>query len=243
MKVDRDVMARHLGRIACNGRIQGAVFSGSFRTAALSEDHLLMVLAPELEGGAALAEDLGIPSLSVLLNALKVVGSGTGGAEVEMRVSDHRLVIDEGGRGVLRLITAAPRTISSYVPVEIVQALEAKAPGADSAPTIALTPQLLAAVRDTFTLFKADEVEVTLGPTGGTIRVGNEKSNVADFPFDAQADDEYTLLFGEHLVDVLRTVSDDGTARLILGAPDAPSCVEDGAYRYLLGPTRRAADD
>lgn len=246
MKIKREALIRHLQRIACGGQITDAVFSGAFATDAMSADHLLLVLAPGLAKTKVLwkkGEDAGIPDLDRLIRSLGVLsGTGNEALHVDIKMVAHHLVLDEEHRGLLSLITAAAKTISSRVDDSDRDKMLSLLPesGADSIP---LTRPLVEGIRGTFSLIKAEEIELFVGPKGGKIVVGNSKADSAQFPSDElKAKAAYSLLFGEHLVHVLGIVSDFNNAALYLTGPDKLIMVDDGGYRYILAPRNKGAD-
>lgn len=245
MKLDRAQVVKHLQRIGCGGQITEAVFSGAFGTSALTPDQHLLVIAPPLPKGKTLfKEPAGMPDLSLLMKALAVLsGEGNEAIKVDLQFENHRLVIDEEHRGILRLMTAKPKTIGTYVEEDIVTKLLAKAPTAKQL-GIPLTRNLVEGIRNTFSMLKVTEVELFIGPKGGKIRVGGEHSHVAEFESDElKATKEYSLLFGDHIVDALGVVTNYDEAVLCLGGPKGFAMIEDGGYRYLIGSQTRSKDE
>ncbi len=250
MKTKRDLLIRHLHRISCKGQINEVVFSAAFAAAALSLDHLLLVLAPTLPKTNVLFkknEDAGIADLSKLIRALGVLsGAGKESVDVEIRHEhrngDHCIVIDEDYRGLLKLLVAAPKTIGTSIEQEVVGKLLAKAPKANGV-GIPLTRALVDGIRETFSLLKAEEIELQVGPDGGVVRVGGEHTDSAEFTSeDLKSPKVYTLTFGGHFVDVLSTVVNFNEAMLYLGNPKSPALVDDVGYQYLLLPKSKPAD-
>ncbi len=245
MKVNREKLVRHLQRISCGGQVGEAVFTGTFGTVALIPTHQLLVTAPSLPKTKVLfkkAEPAGIAELPKLMKALSVLaGTGNEAVDVVLEMDGFRLVVDEGERGKLRLMTAKPKTIATFVEEETVKALLAKAPEEKNG--IALQRTLLDGIRNTFSLFKATEIELHVGPKGGKVRVGGDNADNAEFESDAlKAEEEYILLFGEPLVDVLSVVTNFNEAMLYLGGPNNFILIDDGGYRYILNPNRKSAD-
>jgi hypothetical protein len=244
MKIDRESLVRHLQRIVCGNQVTEVVFSGAFETAALTPDNLLLVLAPSLAKTRPLFKDpVGVAELAKLVKALSVLaGSANEAAKVNVAVEKHRLVVDEGERGVLRLMTAEPRTIATSVEQETVDKLLAKAPalGKDGIP---LTRQLVEGIRSTFSLFNATEVSLFVGPDGGKVRVGNTNSDLAEFESEQlKASKEYALLFGAHFVQVLGVITNYTEAMLYLGGPKSFVLIDDGGYKYLMSPQAKSED-
>lgn len=246
MKIKRDILIQHLQRIGCSGQITEAVFTGAFATTALTPDHLLLCIAPPLPKTRVLVkkgEAVGIAELGKLMKALGVLaGVGTEAVSVEIRLEGHRLVVDEEHRGILRLVTAAPKTIGTLVEEEVVDKIVAKAPKGVEA-GVPLTRALVDGIRSTFALFKAEEIELTVGPKGGKIRVGGDNSDTAEFESaELKAPAEYSLLFGEHFVDVLSIITNYSEAMLYLSGPGKLILIDDGGYKYLLSPRSPGAD-
>lgn len=243
MKLKREKLVRHLGKISCNGQVKEAIFSKGFATTAMTPDQLLLVVAPSLKGVEPLSEEVGIAKLPLFVKALGLMaGEGNEGVDVDVRVEKHRLVIDEGGRGIQRLVTAAPRTISTKIESETVAAVKAKVDKDDDG--IELTQALINGIISTFKAYDVPEVELEVGPEGGKIRVGSSKSDTAEFESEAlKADEEYTLLFGEHFIDVLSVITDFSSAVLKLSGPDSIVLIQEGAYSYYLSPRARAAEE
>ncbi len=246
MKIKRDALIRHLQRIACGGQIPDAVFTGAFKTDAMSADHLLLVLAPGLPKTKVLwkkGEAGGIPNLERLIKAASVLsGAGNEAVEVDVTMEANRLVVNEEDRGLLRLLTAAPKTIGSRVEEDVRKSLMSKLPkaGADCIP---LTRPLVEGITKTFSLFKAEEIELFVGPQGGKIQVGNANADTAEFASEElKATKKYSLLFGEHFVDILGIVTDFNAAVLHLTGPDKLIMIDDGGYKYILAPRNKGAD-
>jgi len=244
MKIHRQTLIQHLNRVSCNGQVEGAVFTGAFATAALTEDHLLCVIAPGLPKVEALEEQIGVANISRLVKGLQILaGVGNEGVEVEVTVEDFRLVLHEGYRGSLHLLTAAPKTIGTAVEGETLKRLLEQCPTGKGIP---LTKSLVDGIQDMFSLLKAEEVEIVVGKgkKAGKIVVGN--ANTADFhetPVkELVGKEEYSLLFGKHFVDALGTVTNFSEAQLLLAGPDSFVVVEDSGYRYLLSPRSRGAE-
>lgn len=243
MKVNRSQFVHHLARLACSGQITEVVFSDRFAASALTPDHLLLVVAPDLEGVEPLKEETGVADLALFMRALKLLpGEGNAGLEVEVYVDNNRLVIDDGVRGVQQLLIAAPKTIGTRIEEATVDKLFNTVP--DDAPEIPLTRAILEGVAAAFSLYKAEEVELYVGPDGGKIVVGSEKTHRAEFPLEAGVSmQEYRLLFGRHLVDVFAVISDFSQAALHIGGPGKPVIITDGDYQYMLSPRAPSTDD
>lgn len=245
MKVKRAALIRHLERVMCRGQVTEAVFSDGFATQAFTADQLLLVLAPPLPKVEPLEEDIGVADLNVLVRSLGfIAGEGNEGADVSVRVENSRLVIDEDHRGVQYLMLASPRTIGTRIEQKTVDKLLAAAPELDEDKGVALTRALVEGIRATYAGYKAADIEVFVGPKGGCVRVGNETGHFAEFRSkDLKASEEYSVLFGQHLVDVLSQISDFSNAVLMLGGPGHLVSIFDGDYQYILGPRRRSTDD
>ena len=210
--------------------------------AALTPDKLLLVLAPPLPGAEPLDEDIGIADLGTVIKSFGfIAGEGNETVDVDLRIEGHRLIIDEDHRGVIKLMTASPKTIGTRVEASTVAKLKAKAPTKQG---VALTRALIEGIKNTFVGLRVEEVEQFVGPKGGKMRVGNENGHLAEFPSKALKDKEaYSLLFGKHLVDVLVEVTDYSTAEMSLGGPGNFVMIKDGEYLYLLSPRLRAVDE
>jgi len=244
MKVDRAQLVQHLQRLVCGSQITEAVFVGAFGAQALTPDQHLFVVAPPLpKGKTLLKEPVGIADLNLLIKALEVLsGEGNEAIKVDVRYEDHRLVIDEEHRGIVRLMTAKPKTISTFVEEDIVEKLLAKAPTTEGG--IPLTQSLVEGIRDTFSMLKVTEVELFVGPKGGRVQVGGEHSHMAEFASEElKARTAYSLLFGKHIVDALGVVTNYNEATLYLGGPKGFAMIEDGGYRYLISAKIRSSDE
>lgn len=245
MKIKRVLLIQHLQRVICGGQITEAVFEGTFGTTALTPSHQLLVIAPRLPKPktALFKEPVGIAELSKLVKALGVLaGEGNEALDVNVKIEKHRLVVDEEHRGILRLMTAAPKTIGTHIEAAVQKKLMLKAPKMDAG--IPLTRELVEGIRSTFALFKAAEIELFVGPKGGRLQVGGDNADQAEFASeDLKAATEYSLLFGSYLVDVLGVVSNFNEAVLCLGGPGNFVMVVDGGYKYLLAPQSRSKDE
>lgn len=241
MKVNRQKFLLHLSRLLCDGQATEVVFGGAFSSNALTPDQMLMVVAPDISGVEPLSEEIGVADVPTLISALKLLqGEGNIGVEVNVYVEDNRIVINDGDRGVQRLLIAAPRTIATRIEQETVDAILKDAPKDKS---VALTRAIVDGVRGAFRLYKAEEIEIHVGPKGSKIVVGSERTHQAAFAVDAKSKEEYVLIFGRHLVDVFGVISDYSSAALRLGGPGKPILVEDGGFRYILSPRIRSADE
>jgi hypothetical protein len=248
VKLKRALLAHHLQRISCGGQIEEAVFTGAFATNAMSTDIQLLVMAPNLSETRALFkkdEQVGVAELPKLIKAVgTLAGAGNEAVDVEIKFTNHRLVVNEGERGLLNLVTAQPKAINTRVGDEILAKLKAKAPKSGAKGGVPLTRTFVEGVRNTFKLFSAQEIELFIGPKGGKVRVGNVESDNAEFAAaELKAAKDYTLLFGEHFVDVLGVITNYNDATLHLGGPDSFILIEDGGYQYMLTPHSRSADE
>jgi hypothetical protein len=247
VKLKREQLVLHLQRLSCGGQVTEVVFTGAFGATALTPDHLLLVEAPSLPKVRALTKDeegFGIGSLDRFIKALGVLsGVGNEAVEVEMRLEEHRLIVDEGDRGLHRVMTAQPKTISTYLEPEVVEKLWKKAPKPDKVSGIQLTRQRVEGIRLAFALWKVTEVELFVGPKGGKVLVGNDNSDQSEFPMpEFKAPEEYSLLLGPHFIDVLSAVTDYTAAMLYLAGPEQFVLVTDGDYKYLLSPKSKGAE-
>lgn len=242
MRIRRDAFKRHIEKILCGKLITEAVFTEGFATQALSPDHLLLVVAPSLEGVEPLDDAVGLGDLPLVLNSLTIApGEGNEVTDVDVEVEDDRLVIHEGDRAHNYLLTSHPKTIGTRVEDSTVKKLLAKV---SSGKGFHLTRALIEGVQRAFTMYKATELELFVGKDP-KVRVGSDKSNYSDFPFkELKGKDSYSVLLDDHFVKALGQITDFDEARLRLGGPDAGVvCVEDGEYQYILSPKSRAADE
>lgn len=242
MKITRSKFAQHLTRLACNKQVTEVVFCNGFAADALTPDQLLLVSVPDLAGAEPLEGEIGVADLELLSRAARMLqGEGNTGVEVDVYVEGGRLVIDDGPRGVQRLVLAAPKTIATRIEAATVAKLFDAVPDGLS---VDLARSTLEGVRDAFTLYKAEEVELQVGPAGVKIIVGTERSHRAEFPVsDTASMQSFSLLFGKHLVDVFGIVTDFSSAKMRVGGPGKAILIEDGEYCYMLSPRSRSADE
>lgn len=245
MKLNRAKFVQHLERIKCAGQVKDAIFTEDFAVSAITPDQLLLVDAPGAPGAQPLSEDIGVGDLDKLIKALKLFpGEGNTGIEVEVYVKDNRLVIDDGARGIQKLILAATKTIGTKIDPDVVGKLFKAATPAEGGASANLTRRTLEGVASVFSLYKAEEVEIQVGKEGCVIRVGTSNTDQAEFPLDMPPTlPGYTLLFGKQLVDVFSIITDFSAAKVYFGGPGRPIVIEDGEYTYLLSPRARSADD
>lgn len=229
-------LQQHLHRISCGGQVREAVFEGAFRTQALTADYLLLVIAPELEDALVLEEPIGISELDVLSKAVGIVSTADDDGAIDIMIEDLRLVVlGKEGRRVC-ILTAEPRTIQTRIENTIVTQLLEKV----GSTTIPLGPDLVGGIKRAFSGLRAAEVEIIVSPRGGMIRVGEANSNIAEFPSsDLCAEKEYSLVFGQHFIDVLSTLTEPAPVLYVGGQHVA---VQDGDYQYILSPRGRSAD-
>lgn len=242
MKIRRATLVGHLQKIMCGGQVTEAVFKDGFATQALTPNQLLVVIAPPLAKVEPLEEEIGLADLATIVKAFGMAsGEGNETIDVNVRVEDNRLVIDEEGRGLLRLMTASPRTIGTLIEDATVAKVKAKITAKKGIP---LTRSLIEGIKNTYSGFKAAEIELFVGPKGGRVQVGNENGHLAEFPSkDLKASETYSLLFGEAFVDVLTQITDYSTAELLLSGPGGLVLVKDGRYQFYLSPQTKSADD
>lgn len=244
MKINRAALVLHLQKVSCGGQIPAAVFTDGLATAALTEDHQLCVVAPSMEKVASLDGSVGIHDLGLLIKSLGTLsGAGNDATMVNLSVDDNRLVINEEHRGTLRLMTANPSTIGSRLEKSNLDQMLKAAPSTHGVP---LTRALVEGIDKTFSLLKAQELQLVVGKKKGLVRIGNENAHMAEFELEGlktkRGEDEYTLLFASHLVDVLKVVSNFSEAQMFLGGASDMIVVQDGAYRFLLSPRVRPAE-
>ena len=234
MKVNRGELLRHLRRVSCHGRVKEVVFQDALAVTALTPDWLLMVLAPPLDGEEPLAGETGITELDTLIKACTMLADGVDAEEdeLDLHLTDNRLVLQEARGGRIKWLTAAQHLIATRVEQATVDKLKEKI----GTIVVPLTPELINDVRGTFLGLKAEEIEMTVGPDGGVIRVGDDQSHAAELPVPAlRADPGFTLTFGEHLIDALSSVV-DAAAVLYLNGPNVLVVVQDGDYHYFVSP-------
>jgi len=245
MKLNREGLIKHLQRISCGGQVDEVVFHDGFATAALTQDHLLCVIAPSIPKSDHLKEEIGVGRLGFFVKALGALsGVGNDAVEVSIKVEEHRIILNEDERGKQKLLTANPSTIGTRIDEETQEKLLAASPDGDGIP---LTRALVEGIQNTFALYKAEEVELHIGAKKGRYTVGNENSDVAEFPdkslsHGGKKADDYSLLFGQHLIDVLGIISNYSEASLVLGGPDTMILIRDGDYKYILSPRSKGAD-
>lgn len=246
MKVKRAALSLHLKKISCNKQIEEAVFEGSFESSPVTEDRQLAIFAPPLEGAEPLAGELGIASISLLLDSLEVLkGDGNEAEFVEIDVIEEggfqRLLIDEGYRGKLSLVTAHPSAVNSRVGEGGLEKVRKAMPEGDGIP---LTGSLINNTVSVFKLFKAEEVELQLGPDGGKMIVGNSHSQMGSFPLpELKAASPFSVLLSRQFIDVISNVTNYAEAALILGdGPRSPIVIRDGAYTFVLSPRVKPSD-
>ncbi len=243
MKVNRQKFLLHLERLLCGGQVPEVVFRDAFAANALTPDQMLMVVAPSIPTAEPLSEEIGVADLGKMIKQVKLnQGEGNLGVEVNLYVDsdDQRLVIDDKDRGVQRLIIASPRTIATRIEQETVDELLSDAPAGKSVP---LTRSIVEGVRNAFSLLKAEEVRLEVGPKGSKIIVGSERTDVAEYALEYKSKEAYSLLFGKHLISVFSVISDYSKASFTLGGPDNAILVQDGDYKYLLSPRVRSDDE
>lgn len=242
MRILRERLVTHLQRVSCGGLIKEAIFKGAFAADALTPDHLLLVVAPDLEDVEALESEIGVGDLKKFISALGFIGGdGDEQADVDVSVQNHRLVIDESARNArVQLVTANPKTIATRVEEATVDKLLEKIEGAEAG-TVALSVSLLDDVKKVFDGLKADTVQLVTGPNGGFIRVGGQNTDGAEFFSPALVSEQpVTLNFGEHLIKVFAIVSGDVVLKLP-GAGSSTIAIEDEGFTYLLSAKAQAA--
>lgn len=240
MQIDRKDLELHLNRISCRGQIKEAVFSGAFATTAITPDMLLLVIAPGLDGVDDLPQEIGLADLEKLRTACRLFTDAGEevGAAADVSIVDNNLVI-QNQRGRSRLVTAAAKTIATRVSPDTVKALQEQVGDL----SIPLTRETIEDVRDAFAGLKAEEIELSVGPDGGQIRIGGPNSDQAELPLpDLKSPEEYALTFSGHLIDVLTTVTDED-ATLLLAGPGKLITIRDGDYNYMLSPRAPSADN
>jgi hypothetical protein len=241
MNLRREDLIEHLKRITCSGKVKQAIFSGAFSAQALTPDHLLLVKAPGLDGVEdedALEAPIGVADMDLFIKSLSMIPGSEDDVGCDVSVENHRLVINEPGRGSVRLLTAQPRTIETRVEDAVVESLL----GDIGDIVVPLSFGLLSGVQRAFEGLKATDVEMVLGPSGGSIRVGDEASHMAQFPLaELTSGTPLKLNFGEHFISVLKTVNPDAVMYIPIES-NKPIIVQDGDYYYMLSPRSFGAD-
>ena len=234
----RAALSRHVRRIWCGGNINEAVFFGAFETAAMTSDHLLLVLAPPLEGAPELSEPLGLVDLGGLIKVCSWPGNERETLDqLVERVSD-RLVIHDGDGRQVRLLTAEPRVIASTVDASVVEAIIPKVGNHE----VPLSAGLTSKVRAVSRALKAKHMLVEVGKEGGAIIVGDEGGPEARLSVpQLRADEAYELMFQKHMIDVLSSIHEPDAVMRLAG-PGSVVAIEDGKYRYLLSPIGRGTE-
>ena len=241
-RIQREVLINHLKRISCGGLIKEAIFRDSFAADALQPSHLLLVVAPNLDGVDPLEGEIGIGDIKKVIAALGFIGGdGDETADVDVSIVNKRLVIDESARNArVSIVTANPKTIATRVSDETVQKLLDKIDAADAG-SVTIAVGMLDDVQRVYAGLKADTVKLVLGPNGGFIKVGTENSDGAEFFSPAlTAPQECTLHFDEHLIRVFEIVSGDVVLRLP-GAGSTTIAIEDEGFIYLVSAKAQAA--
>ena len=215
-RILREKLVDHLQRVSCGGLIKEVIFRDAFAADALTADHMLVVIAPDLDDVEPLESEVGVSDLKKLISALSFIGGdGDEAADVDISFQNHRLQIDESARNArVLLVTANPKTIATRVAPETVEKMLAKTEASDAG-TVTLGVDLIDDVRRVFSGLKADTVKLITGPNGGFIKVGSDNSDGAEF-FSASlvSEQEVKLNFGEHLIKVFEIVSGDVVLRL-----------------------------
>lgn len=240
MKLVRSQLVSHLKRISCNGQIAEACFRRGLASWALTPDHLLLVDAPTVKGATKLiakkSDEVGIVDIQTVIRSCSMI-AGDDTEHVDLSLEDNRLVITEE-EGSIRLLTAEPRTVATRIEEDIVTSLSEKIGDHE----IPLLPSVINKVRTTFSGLRAERVLLEVGKKGGQISVGGEFAHEAHLPMPELKDSNpYTLMFGQHLIDVLTTVVET-TAVLKLSGEGGVVAVIDGEYRYMLSPRSQAAE-
>lgn len=241
MNLRREDLIQHLKRINCAGKVKQAIFSGAFEAQALTPDHLLLIKAPGLDGveeGEGLEAPIGVADLDLFIKSLSMIPGSEDDVGCDVSVENHRLVIDEPGRGSVRLLTAQPRTIETRVEDTVVTSL---LEGIGDI-VVPLSFGFISGVQRAFDGLKATDIEMVLGPSGGSIRVGDEASHMAQFPLaELTSGTPVKLNFGEHFISVLKTVDAEAVMYIPI-EPNKPIIVQDGDYFYMLSPRSYGAD-
>lgn len=241
-RILREKFVNHLQRIACGGMIKEVIFKGAFAADALTADHMLLVVAPDLDDVEELEGNVGIGDIKKLIAALGFIGGdGDEAADVDVSMQNGRLTIDESTRNArVLLVTANPKTIATRVEEATVAKLLDKIEQADAG-TVTLGVDLIDDVRRVFSGLKADTVKLITGPNGGFLKVGTENSDAAEFFSPALTSAQpYTLNFGEHLIQVFGIVSGDVVLRLP-GPNSQTIAIEDEGFTYLISAKAQAA--
>lgn len=252
MKINREKLTHHISRIMCGGQIDEAVFTGTFETKAMTPDHQLLLYAPSIptKGRSVLLKKsdapVGVADLGLMVKELGMA-SGVGNEAVDVEVAfvqegDRlRLKLNEGERGQVGHLTAQPKVIGTKVEEDTFQQLMAQASQEHGIP---LTRVLVDGIRKAFSVYKAQELMVSVGPKGGEVCVGNENTHMYKFPSEElKAPEAYALRFGPHFADVLGTVTNYNEAMLYLSGPDGCVMIDDDGYKYVLMPLQQSADD
>lgn len=241
MLLDKRKLTDHLSRILCGGQIKEAVMHGAFECHAITVNTQLLVIVPPLPKAETLPEEVGILDLD-LVNRLISTLSGDGG-EVGLEIKGNRLLAEQRHGGKIKMVTAAPSTISTRIGADKVTG--AMALFEREGKKVPLNQSTVQGVLETSRLLKATQINLTVGPEGSTFVVGqgNEHSHTAEFALgQLKADVTYELPIDANiLTDVFSGVSDFTQAELVVTGPDSLVMVQEGGYKYVISPQRAAA--
>ena len=240
MLVDRKVMIEHLAKVAVNGQITEAVFTGAFECRALTTDGQLMVLAPALKDVEPLTEDVGCTNLAKLQGALKsLVGDN---AKVAIEFVDERIRLEQRHGGWIHLATALPKLIQSHVQPDTVKKVLAAIP--KKPVEVALSQVVVQTVLEAASIVKPEAITLKVEKSGGTLVLGQDTGDQAGIALPiklAKGEEPYELRFAARvLLDVFKQLSDFTSSKLTLTGPDSIAIVGEGAYRYVISPQEKA---
>jgi hypothetical protein len=232
-----DIIA-HLERIHMGGQITEAVFYDKFACDAISVDRAVLVSTKGIQSDP-LPQPVGVMDLKLLITALKSLGDDTEG-NIALDFVGDRIVIEERGRGVIRMVTSSPATIATQIKPETLEKIQTMIGSVEG---YILPQAVVGSVTKTQNLLKADEVRVIVDPALTSLNwiIGKRTSNFAEVPMtlgvNPAAAEKYELVFDPNkIIAVLDQVVDFTHTHLILTGPASLISVKDLTHTYVLSP-------
>jgi hypothetical protein len=230
--VNPRILARHLERIRCSGRIRSAIFHGRFGAVGESPEKDLIVVAPELPeaGTAPFPNPIATSSLDVLQHLLEQCRS----EQVDLRVDpdDARLLIaHEGWRMKFRAHVADPSRADALRAIVAQSAQRVRQEDAKAW----IAEQVAQAALSVSQMLLPELVRLEVGRDGSVFRVTNESSSATVYFPDLWADEEYVLhLNRKASVAVLRHVHGERRWTFQPTGPGGPVLARCGGFTYLI---------
>lgn len=241
MQIEKASLLAHLNRLHAGGQIDEAVLTGAFASAGHNPSKELIVIVPDLPGGEALPEPVGIVSVSRLIRCIK---SLAGDEAVKLEFADNRILASQKHGGQMSIVLAHPRAIHNTLETATLET--AKEFIEKQGRPLHVSQTFVQGIKETVSTLSATTVTLQVGKQKGTVRVGEEIRDFAVFDLPGAKvkakEEPYDLILSASLfVTALGIITDFAQAELVLTGADSMIIVREAGYMYILSPKAEEA--